>query len=158
MMKLTETQLRKMCDNQDSPYIRCAGFLYIRYGLAPVHCWEWMKDYFADDFAFPPGEDNDRTITIGEYCQNLLTEDKYYNTVLPRLPVKYRTLFGERLMLANEHRKRYAANKAILDTFKMQNLKVEACTNGDWLHGHILEVQAEVPSRIMVRVKLDDLD
>ena len=38
--------------HEDSPYIRCIGFLYLRYVADPKTLWGWFKPYVKDDEEF----------------------------------------------------------------------------------------------------------
>lgn len=155
-MRLTEQQLRTLMEHQDSPYIRCCGFLYVRFGFSADKMWDWYQDYFCDEAIFMPGTDKDRTMTVGEYCETLLTEDKYFNTVLPRLPVKYKNRFGMMLGNMDEFRKRQRSNRHILETYRQPHLKVEVYRKNEWESASIVECIDEVPTRVMIRVRLDD--
>ena len=46
---LSEGQVKHLLNNQDSPYIRCAGFLYIRYLSDPKDLWTWLSAYILDE-------------------------------------------------------------------------------------------------------------
>lgn len=154
-MKLTDYQMRTLLDHQDSPYIRCVGFLFLRYVHPPDKLWSWYEPYFLDDEEFSPSSDNTRITTIGEYAEGLITEDKYFTTVLPRLPVKIRNQYGAQLIAMDEHRKRKKHNKEIIDQFT-KGAKVDACSNGDWLEGEVLSIVEPHHGRMSAKVKLED--
>ena len=59
--RLTHKQLRNLMNHKDSAYIRCIGFLYLRYAYNPKQIWEWFVDYLDDDEEFAPGGDKSRT-------------------------------------------------------------------------------------------------
>lgn len=84
-MTLTKKQLGNMLDHGDSPYIRCLGFLYLRYTCPPDQLWEYFKHYVDDEQEFPPSK-NKKIVTMGQYIKNLLIEQKYYGTLFPRIP------------------------------------------------------------------------
>merc|ERR1719238_1207474 len=75
---LDGSRLRKLLNNQDSPYIRCAGFLYVRYGLAHDKLWSYLGDYVLDDEQFSLNADSDQYTTIGEFVEGILKDDKYF--------------------------------------------------------------------------------
>ncbi|KAG2176831.1 hypothetical protein INT44_007495 [Umbelopsis vinacea] len=86
--RLTVKQLEGMIDHTDSPYIRGIGFLYLRYVCAPKQLWDWLGPYIDDE------EEIDMThgakptkSTIGKLCRHLLSDIKFYGTMLPRIPV-----------------------------------------------------------------------
>eukprot|EP01071_Lankesteria_metandrocarpae_P003320 Lankesteria_metandrocarpae@DN2891_c0_g1_i1.p1 len=154
-MKLTERQVTVLLDHGDSPFIRVTGFLYLRYVHPPEKLWDWFEAYVLDDEEFAPGVDKHRVITIGEYVEGLITDDKYYATVLPRLPVKIKTQYGAQLMAMTEHRKRKRQNKNRLNLF-VENAKVTACSNGDWLDGEVIELQDTYVGREACLLRLED--
>ncbi|EPR59362.1 PRP38 family protein [Toxoplasma gondii ME49] len=152
-MKLTTKQLEQLLDYSDSPYVRCTGFLYLRYVHPPEKLWKWYEQYFLDDEVFAASSDTKRTTTMGEYVESLIMEDKYFNTVLPRLPVKVKNLYGTQLMAMDEHRRRKAKNTADIDRF-VAGASVLACSKGDWLEGEIISVDLESrPAGVWVLVE-----
>eukprot|EP00747_Dinoflagellata_sp_TGD_P191303 gnl/TRDRNA2_/TRDRNA2_54485_c1_seq1.p1 gnl/TRDRNA2_/TRDRNA2_54485_c1~~gnl/TRDRNA2_/TRDRNA2_54485_c1_seq1.p1 ORF type:complete len:658 (+),score=143.33 gnl/TRDRNA2_/TRDRNA2_54485_c1_seq1:25-1974(+) len=153
---LDEAQVRKLIDSQDSPFLRCCGFLYIRFGLAHSELWNWLGEYVLDDEEFIPNPDNGAKTTIGEYVQSLLAEEKYFNTVLPRLPMSVKRLLEEKLAPVAQYRKRTQANKRIIDDFRERGQRVEACSQGEWVQGSVIDMDDENPSRLKVRVRFDD--
>jgi len=155
-MGLDGRQLRRLIDSQESPYIRCCGFLYVRFGLPHEQVLSWLGEYVLDDEELKPSPDSEWRTTIGEYVEGLLSHDKYYNTVLPRLPVVTKRHVEERLAPLGQNRKRMKANKEILDTFRDPGTKVEANLGGEWLHGTLIELEEDVPTRPKVRVRMDD--
>jgi pre-mRNA-splicing factor 38B len=86
LLKLTEGQVNYLINSIDSPYVRCAGFLYIRYLSDPKDLWNRLSPYLEDDKVFLPKADRKYQIRIGEYVENLLLEYDYYGTRLPRIP------------------------------------------------------------------------
>ncbi|XP_063932416.1 pre-mRNA-splicing factor 38B-like [Zophobas morio] len=97
-MKLTEKQLRGLLNHKDSPYIRAIGFLYIRYALNPKSLWHYFKDYIYD---YEPIKvawaHHSREICIGQFCRQLLQDQKYFTTILPRIPVPIAKIITEKL-------------------------------------------------------------
>ena len=77
-----------MLDHVDSPYIRCIGFLYLRYASNPIFLWQRVQPYIYDEekvrieASFSKPE-----ISVGEYVRSLLTSMDYFGTILPRLPI-----------------------------------------------------------------------
>lgn len=153
---LDSRQLRRLIDSQESPYIRCCGFLYVRLGLPHDQVLPWLGEYLLDDEEFRPSPDSEWRTTVGDYVEGLLSQDKYYNTVLPRLPVATKRHVEERLAPLGQNRKRMKANKDILDHFRDPGTKVEANLGGEWLAGSIIELEEDVPTRPKVRLRLGD--
>ncbi|XP_030952945.1 pre-mRNA splicing factor SR-like 1 isoform X3 [Quercus robur] len=48
-MKLTVKQMHGLLKHTDSPYIRCIGFLYLRYAADPKTLWNWFEPYVKDE-------------------------------------------------------------------------------------------------------------
>lgn len=98
LMKLTMKQIRGLCDTRTNPYVRCIGFLYIRYCSEPQFLWSWMKKYLLDDEEFQVLSEGYST-TIGEYVEKLLIDQEYYKTRLPRIPNKLELKLKVKLIL-----------------------------------------------------------
>jgi len=153
---LKERQLRKLVDYFGNTYIRCVGFLFIRFGLVPEVQWQWLGEYVLDNEEFRIDKHIDQKTTIGEWVECLLNHEKYYQTVLPRLPVKLKQGLEAKLAPIAQYRKRTRANLEILDAFREPGLKIEVCLDGEWWSGTILEVVDEHPSRIKFKIRLED--
>lgn len=148
-------QLKKLIDNRDSPFIRCTGFLFIRFGLPHAQFWDWLEEYLLDDEEFQPTPDT--TTTIGEFVEDLLMKDKFYDSVLlPRVLGGAKRKLEDLIAPIDQYRRRTKANKEIVDLYRKGSLRVEACSNGDWLEGRSIELLDEYPSRLKVRVRLED--
>ncbi|CAL5373762.1 unnamed protein product [Camellia sinensis] len=85
-MKLTVKQMHGLLKHQDSPYIRCVGFLYLRYAADPKTLWNWFESYVKDEEEFSPGSNGQMT-TMGVYVRDLLLGQYYFDTLFPRIPV-----------------------------------------------------------------------
>lgn len=83
IMKLTEGQLRYLCDHQN-PYTNVLGFLYIRFLSDPQELWDRFNYYTlkTTEFESTPGN----IITISQYIEKILTEQDYFGLQLPRIP------------------------------------------------------------------------
>jgi pre-mRNA-splicing factor 38B len=149
-------QLRRLVDSAESPYLRCAGFLYVRYGLPPDQLWDWLGDYILDDEVFKPSADSENQTTVGDYVESILAHDKYFNTVFPRLPNGIKRKLEEKLAPVGQYRKRTKANKEIVDVYREPGTKIEACIDGDWLKATTIELDDGQPTRIKVQVRLED--
>mmetsp|Transcript_11431 Transcript_11431/g.13032 ORF Transcript_11431/g.13032 Transcript_11431/m.13032 type:complete len:520 (-) Transcript_11431:301-1860(-) len=87
-MKLTNKQMSALLEHRDSPYIRALGFLHLRYTCPPDQLWEWCEPYIEDEEEFKPGATVTKPMTIGSWLERLLSEQRYYGTLLPRIPKK----------------------------------------------------------------------
>lgn len=112
----------------DSPYIRCIGFLYLRYAADPVALWTWFEPYLHDDEPVQVRQGRADS-TVGEFVQSLLEDMDYHGTRLPRLPltierqVKVKLLQSERI---EERAKQHIENKAAMEYFQKIGARVQA--------------------------------
>jgi pre-mRNA-splicing factor 38B len=148
--------LKRLIDNTDNPYVRCTGFLFIRFGLGSEQLWPWLGEYVLDDEELRPSKDSEYYTTIGEFVEGLLSQEKYYSTVLPRLPMSTKRALEAKLAPIQQYRKRTKSNLDLLDIYRLENVKIEANANGDWITGHTMELIDDAPSRLKVRVRLED--
>merc|ERR1719313_2326813 len=106
MMQLTEGQLQSLTSSK-CVWIRCAAFLYARLGMHHDRYWDIMGEYLMDDEEFEPyrGRAKEDKMTVGQYVEQLLTKDKYCDTIsLPRIPVAQRRLINKRMVLYGQFR------------------------------------------------------
>jgi len=107
-----------MLSHPDSPYIRCIGFLYLRYASDPAGLFDWFYPFLYDEervrIASNPAQPES---TVGEYCRSLLTEMNYYSTLLPRMPVQIEREVKVKLIQAEEVEERAKKNMKQLETF-----------------------------------------
>ena len=117
-----------MLDHVDSPYIRCIGFLYLRYAADPSTLWSWFEPYLYDEEPVQIRQGK-ADITVGKFVQMLSNELDYYGTRLPRLPVAIERQFKVKLLQAEkveERAKRNLDNKAALEYFQKVGARVQA--------------------------------
>ncbi|KAI8909388.1 putative RNA binding protein [Powellomyces hirtus] len=87
-LKLTVKQVQGLITHTDSPHIRAIGFLYLRYVGKPADLWEWYEPYLDDDEELQvEAGPKPRSMTMGHFLRELLTENKWIGTILPRIPV-----------------------------------------------------------------------
>lgn len=155
-MGIDSRQLRLLVENAENPYVRCCGFLFVRFGLPHDQLWPWLGEYVLDEEELRPAKDSEMFTTIGDFVEGLLSQDKYYSAVLPRLPMSTKRLLEAKLAPVAQNRKRTKANLDFLDTYRMANVAVEANINGDWISGMTVDLIEDTPSRLKVRVRLQD--
>lgn len=112
-LRCTEKQMASMLNHPDSPYIRCIGFLYLRYATEPSDLYRWFSPYFFDTETVQTAPSQPDT-TVGEYARNLLTDMNYCNgtTLLPRLPVSIQRDLKVKLLQVDQIEMRAKHHKA----------------------------------------------
>lgn len=153
---LSSSQLRKLMENQDSPYIRTCGFLYARFGLPHDQVLKWLAEYLLDDEEFVTTEGGNERITMGHFVEQLLATEKYYNAVLPRFPMATKRHIEEKIAPLSQNRKRMQANRACMDSFRDRGVKVEVLHNGEWAEATIIELDEHLAGRPKVMVRLGE--
>merc|ERR1719359_88048 len=48
-IKLTRSQIKFLLHARDSPYLRCAGVMYLRFGVDPNTLGQWLKNLMLDE-------------------------------------------------------------------------------------------------------------
>merc|ERR1719487_2323727 len=153
-IKLGRSQITELLNTRESIYNRCAGVLYLRFGVDPNTLAPWLKNLLLDDEEFTTDMDKKRRFTFGEWIEGLLQDDKYYDFLMPRIPVQGRKSLENTLIMLPQFRERAKVNARILEEFFEQ--EVEACSNGDWLNGKVMEVITESQFYPYFVVKLED--
>ena len=114
--------MQLMLDHVDSPYIRCIGFLYLRYAVEPSLIFSYMEPYLYDDEPVQISANPARPEgTVGEFVRQLLKSMDYYGTLLPRLPVQIERDVKAKLVEAEGIERRAKANLA--DRAKMEHFR-----------------------------------
>jgi len=145
-------QVRKLIDRHDSPFVRCLGFVYLRFALHSEKLWAWLGDYVIDDEEFQPTGGGGFT-TIGDFVESLLIKEKYFTTLLPRISGGVRQQLEKKLAPVSQYRKRMKANREVLDVYEIPGTRVEACIDGVWHDATTIDVE-DHPSRPKVCVRL----
>jgi len=150
-------QLRALINSSVSPFVRCIGFLFVRFGLAPDMLWPWLGEYVLDDEELRPSKDSEWATTIGEYVEGLLSKDRYYSTVLPRLPMTTKRQVESKLAQVPQYRKRTQANQRLLEVYRQRDVRIEACPDDlAWQSGVTVSLDESSATRQKVRVRLSD--
>ena len=116
--KLTRNQVNALLQHKDSPYIRALGALYLRIGASPELLWEHILPLLDDTEEFIPGRiggvGGGNKVKLNRWVVTLFTyENRYYGTVLPRLPV----LIDRSILVDLEARKMITGNiRAVTNT------------------------------------------
>ncbi|KAF0695437.1 Aste57867_13725 [Aphanomyces stellatus] len=112
-MRLTVNQMQGLLKHVDSPYIRCVGFLYLRYTCDPEALWGWYAPYLDDDEEFNASSNDKIITTMGAWVRSLLEDINYFNTILPRIPKKIQDGYKVNLLLHEQKKKRETENQDI---------------------------------------------
>jgi len=119
-----------MLNHVDSPYIRCIGFLYLRYGANPTDIWDRFHPFLYDEEpVLTSSKTAQKEITVGQYVRNLLTDMEYCGTLLPRLPVAVERDIKVKLMQAEKIEERalkHLQNKKSLSFFEKIGSRIQA--------------------------------
>ncbi|KDO32416.1 hypothetical protein SPRG_02893 [Saprolegnia parasitica CBS 223.65] len=124
-MRLTHNQMQGLLKHVDSPYIRCVGFLYLRYTMDPEELWAWFEPYLDDAEEFNASANDKIITTIGVWLRTLLEEINYFGTILPRIPKKILDGIKIKLLLHDKKKERAAANLAVAELL-VKGTKVRA--------------------------------
>jgi len=153
MMRLSDVQIKGLLEYRGCSYVRCVGFLYLRYCCNPDHLWDWFSKYLLDDEEIHPSMDPNIVLTIGTFAENLLIEQNYYNTRFPRIPLMIERELKKRLIVMSDKRKRKQFNIEMMHLFN-KGTKVRAFSSEDdqW-HDAIIE---RIEGNRTVRVKFLD--
>merc|ERR1712048_291029 len=83
-------------------------------------------------------------------------KEKYFSTPLPRIPGVVRRKLEESLAPMPQYRKRTTANRHVFGHVRDVSMSVEIYHDGNWRTGIVLDVVQRIPSRLKVRVQLDE--
>lgn len=150
MRRLTRDELRGFLQRERSPYIRAAGFLYIRYGWDCNDVWQVCEEYLFDTEEFRPrasAELRKCTTTIGGWLESLLVDERYYGTTLPRMAHALKKEMALTLMQVKSLRAVYQANAEHLHAFHKGAL-VDVLLRDRWAAGEIVALRDEQPHRL----------
>jgi len=151
------SEIQPILDHQGSAVVRCVGFVYMRFVLHPNHLWGRMEEYLFDTMELSYNQGGKQIhSTIGEFVEQLLIRDRYFNTPLPRIPVKVRHLLEKELAPLPQYRKRMEANRKTFKANKLTDMSVEVCIDGRWVGGLAKELVGRPSTAKKVRVQLDD--
>merc|ERR1719235_3098017 len=153
-IKLGRSQISELLESRDSVYVRCAGVMYLRFGVDPNTLFSWYKNLLLDEQDLTTDMDMKRRQSFGEWVEGLVQDDKYYDFLMPRIPVQGRKSFENTLVMLPQFRERAKVNARILEEFFES--EVEACSNGDWLNGKVTEVNTDSQFYPYFVVKLED--
>ncbi|KAL4432059.1 hypothetical protein ABPG74_017795 [Tetrahymena malaccensis] len=146
LMKLTVKQVKGLVEFKQSPMVRAIGFLYVRFCCDPKYMFAWFKKHLLDDEEFKPGSDkNSPNMTIGDYVEKLLSDQEYYGTRLPRIPIKIETKIKAKLVLNQEKRERKQKNLMSIFSFQKETPVIAiSSVDGEWHEGIVEKVEGKL--------------
>jgi pre-mRNA-splicing factor 38B len=122
--------MKLMLDHVDSPYIRCTGFLYLRYAADPSIIYKWFQPYLYDNEPVKiRASMSCKEITVGDFVRDLLNDLNYYTTRLPRLPIAIEREIKVKLLEEQQYEERaqrHLKDKMVMEHFERVGSKVQA--------------------------------
>eukprot|EP00946_MAST-07B_sp_MAST-7B-sp1_P000393 g393.t1 len=137
LMRLNGREMEALLTHGDSPYIRAVGLLYLRIGTDVTDLWRWFEPALHDHETMAirrPGRNAGDNVafgrdgsaasgttsnsTVGDFAQLLLTTNKYFNTMLPPIPIPMMKKYKQRLSRLDEIFERAELNRAKVDQFR----------------------------------------
>ena len=86
-MRITKKQMKRILTHKSSPFIRAIGFLRLRFASPPGDLWAWFEPFLRDRETFRPTGKEGPEETMGSFVHHLLSKQRYFGTLLPRIPV-----------------------------------------------------------------------
>lgn len=142
LIRLTETEVYNMIGYRGNPYVRGMGILYLRYGCKSDEIWSWIGHYIDDEEEIGICWNPNKKTTIGNFIKDIMCNTKYFDTILPRIPIKY-----EREIKANIY-KHEIIKKRNMNNEKLKN-KIEIGTqvksfysmDCEWYSGTVIGIR-----------------
>jgi len=100
----------------------------LRYSTPPKDLWSWFAGYFNDEeqFVLKP---NSKAITMGKFVKDLLLEQKFLDTLLPRIPV---LVLKEIERGLKEYEQQNPENEEVEDKYQNKKERSGPARNRDW--------------------------
>jgi len=137
-LNLTKTQVQKLLDHPDSPYIRALGFLFLRFTCRSHDLWNWVSAYLLDEEPLKVKKDDEAETALGDWLEDLILA-KRFHTHLPRLPENLHVDLAVQIMKARAEKKRLGINRERQEVFqKGKNVKAKYSRDGIWYDAVIL--------------------
>ncbi|CAJ1332476.1 unnamed protein product [Effrenium voratum] len=149
-------QMLQFLGYKGSPIVRAAGLLHIRFNFLSRDAWSWLRNLLFDTEVFRPSSNpSSATTTIGEWVEHLLRDDKYFETVLPRLPIGLkREMAPELLQLPQLRQAAHAKQRGRVDQ-RQVGTKVDVLRGTMWRSAAILS-SSVVGRSLLLDVQLED--
>jgi len=127
-MQLSEKQITELIEHENQ-MVRGLGFLYLRYTLQETKLWEWFEAYLDDPDEFKPGAIG-AVETMGSFVRNLLAEQRYYQTTLPKVSMSVLQIYKRELLKHEFVKKLDNQNERFRRDMK-EGTEVKALYDGD---------------------------
>jgi len=114
---LSKRQVHAMLHDKH-PYIRALGLLFLRLVCNPKNLWIEFAPHLEDESPIQATTDPKDRTTLGQWAGLLITEQQYFGTILPRIPVKIEREVKIRMLIQAERRARFEANMGMLSSFR----------------------------------------
>ena len=132
LMRLTEREVNTLLRHADSPYIRVVGLLYLRIGTRTSDLWRWFEPLLRDQEEFRPTRNpKDSPSTVSTFVRQLLTSNKYFDTVLPPIPIPAIKLYTKKMKELQNIIDREHQNQSIEEQFRV-GMVVQAMYSEDY--------------------------
>ena len=136
LMRLTDREMETLLTHGDSPFIRAVGLLYLRIATDVADLWRWFEPALHDHESMAMrrsgggasgagggGRGGARSsagvsTSLGDFAQLLLTTNKYFNTMLPPIPIPVMKRYKKRLSRLDEIFERAEHNRKKEDQFR----------------------------------------
>eukprot|EP00397_Hematodinium_sp_SG-2012_P004132 GEMP01004143.1.p2 GENE.GEMP01004143.1~~GEMP01004143.1.p2 ORF type:complete len:594 (+),score=136.72 GEMP01004143.1:40-1821(+) len=158
---LTEVQLMKLLKHVDSPYLRLAGYLFVRFVLHPDWLLKYCEPLLFDKEVFQPHKDNTKhQVTVGEFVEETLQTGKLFELMMVRWSAAKRKVLEQFIAKVPQMRLRMDANRRVLSRYRQPGQLVECLTlDAVWISGETIQVYQDEDEDVAytyVEVKRDN--
>eukprot|EP00392_Amoebophrya_sp_AT5.2_P002746 g2751.t1 len=139
-MGMTDREFSSILDSEN-PYVKAAGVFILRLTLPGKDVYRALRPFLLiTDLEFSPSHNTDWRMCFGEFVEELLNSDMFFDAVLPRIPIPDRRHFQAQFATSLEIWRR-RAHKFYNEQF-MNTLCVGTRISGfsqlqDWLDGEV---------------------
>ncbi|CAK9051192.1 unnamed protein product [Durusdinium trenchii] len=139
-----------------SAYVRAVALLHLRFNCPPTEAWRWLRNFLFDTEVFrPTGGPTSVPMSMGDWVEHLLTDDKYYDTVLPRLPLGLKREMALELVQLPELRQAYSKHRCRFDQHRLIGARVRVLRGTTWHYAQVLS-SCVMGRSLVVDVQLED--
>ncbi|CAE7536687.1 SRL1 [Symbiodinium microadriaticum] len=150
----SKEQVQQLVGFKGSVMVRAAGMLHIRFSWPPGDAWTWLRKFLFDREFFRPGCSASASVTMGDWVESLLRHEKYYDIVLPRLPVSLKREIAMELVQLPELREAQNKNPRH-DHLRRVGAQVDVLNGTTWCSAAV-STSSIVGRSLLVNVQMDD--